>query len=65
MSISRRSFLVGDRGSLQEGVQCLDNLLHGTPPQSLLLGLPPALRLIGSTTFGSSPEITADVIEVA
>jgi hypothetical protein len=65
VSISRRSFLLRDGGSLQERVQCLDNLLHGTAPQSLLLGSPPGLRLMGSTTFGGSPEITADVIEIA
>jgi hypothetical protein len=52
-------------GALQERLQRCQNLLHRTAAQSFLLSPTPGHRLVGSTTFGGSSEITTDVIEIA
>src|SRR6185436_7301273 len=65
IAIAHRRLLVGRAFRLQMEFQRLDDLLHRTPPQSLLLRSAPGIWLAGSTTERGCSQILADMKKVA
>jgi hypothetical protein len=65
MAVAYRGMLVGDAVRLQMGLQRLNNFLHRSSPQPLLLGSAPGIGLAGPTTWGGGSQIFTHVKKVA
>jgi hypothetical protein len=65
MESSHGCLLFGRAIRLQMGFQCLQYLLHRTPPQPLLLSSAPSIGLEGSARGRGGSQILTDMTKVA
>ena len=65
ISVTHRSFFLGDRIGFHVGLQCFHDLFDRPAFEPSLLGMAPTIRLMRSAALGRRAKIFADVIEVA